>query len=197
MRIKRARRMLISMVVVLLVGTFLLEQWPGNVPEAQAANISPNFPRIASIYSKTGEETDAVKHLIARNALYITDPLNWPATDPTTGGKTIGQYLKTLNPSMIALIYFHSVLQPDVSWEYYPNVWTVNGTQYYFDPRWYMTYDGSSLTSQVDASTTTLPVAELSKFSVGDRVMIGGVANQSRVELATVSAKSASSGQGT
>src|SRR5581483_11380529 len=51
--------------------------------------------------------------------------------------------------------------------------------------------------SQVDASTTTLPVAELSKFSVGDGVMNKGVANQSRVELATVSAKSASSGQGT
>jgi hypothetical protein len=182
--------------VVLMMGTFLLEQWPVKAPKAQAANLSPNFPRIASIDSKTSEETDSVQHLIARNALYITDPLNWPATDSNSTSQTIGQYLKSLNPSLIALIYFHSVLQPDLSWEYYPGVWNVNGTQYYFDPRWYMTYDGSALSSAVDASATVIPVRDLSKFTVGDRVMLGGVANQSRVELATVSAMSGSNGAG-
>jgi hypothetical protein len=162
----------------------------------KAADTAPNFPRLATLYSKNGMNTDATERAIARDNLYVTDPVNW-ASASASAGRTIGQYLKSLNPNLIAVIYYHAMLQSDSSTDYFPASWTVNGTQYYFDLRWYLTYDGSSLASAVSAGATSLPVADLSKYAVGDRVMIGGVGNQTQPELATVSAMSGASGGGT
>ena len=165
-------------------------------PRAKAADTAPNFPRLATLYSKNGMNTDAAERAIARYNLYVTDPVNWPSASASPG-RTIGQYLKALNPNLVALIYYHTMLQSDSSTDYFPASWTVGGAQYYFDLRWYLTYDGSSLTAAVGAGATSLPVADLSKYAVGDRVLIGGVAGQSQPELAAVTARSGSSGAGT
>src|SRR5579883_2620454 len=193
-RLLTALRRNVAPIVLALVCVASLSEFANLAKPARAANFSPDFPRLASIYSKNGMNTAATEQAIARNNLYITDVINWPAASGSPG-QTIGQYLKSLNPNQIDLIYFHSILVGDGEWSAQYN--TVNGTTYYIDPRWFLTYDGSSLTSSVSASSTTLPVGDLSKYSVGDRVMIGGVANQSQVELAQVTGMSSSSGSGT
>ena len=100
---------------------------PRVLPVARAAAFSPNFPRLATIYSKTDMNTAAVQQYIANNNLYVTDFANWPAMDGSVApGQTVGQHLKSLNPNLIALIYQHSVLSG--GWD---GGYNLNGTTYY------------------------------------------------------------------
>jgi hypothetical protein len=190
------RKLATGVLAFLVVAALALGQAMQSTGTAQAANFSPNFPRLATITGKTNMATDAVQRTIAKNNIYVTDLNNWPAPDSNSPGHTIGQYIKSLNPNLIALMYFHSIVQPDSAPEFNSASWQVNGTQYYIDPSWYMTYAGSSLRSSIGASDTSIPVADVSMFAVNDRVMLGGVANQSRVELATVTSISGFSGSG-
>ena len=183
----------VTLMAIVLLGLmgFQLAKLAGP---ARAANLSPSFPRLATLYVKNNITSSATEQAIAKNNLYITDVINWPGPSATPG-ETLGQYLKSQNPSQIDLVYFHSILVGDGEWSAQYN--TVNGTTYYIDPRWFFTYDGSALTANVGASDTSLPVSDLSKYQVGDRVMLGGVSGQSQAELAQVTGMSASSGGGT
>jgi hypothetical protein len=164
-------------------------------PPAPAPAAGPPFPRLATIYSKgAGQNTAATQAAISRFNLYVADMINWPTRSAADPSITQGQYYKRQNPALLALMYFHSCLYSDT--EYTSDQFLVGNTLYYIDPRWYLTYAGSVLSSDIAVSTTRLPVRDIGQFTVGERVMLGGGAGQRGVELAIVTAKSAPSGPG-
>jgi hypothetical protein len=132
----------------------------------------PSFPRLATMYSKSGQDTAATQTSIARFNLYVADMINWPAPSAADPSISQGEYYKRTNPALIALMYFHACLYSDV--EYTPGQFTVGDTLYYIDPRWYLTYAGSTLTGDVAAEAVRLPVQDLQPFAIGDRVLLGG-----------------------
>jgi hypothetical protein len=174
---------------------------PIPAPVPPAGPYAPPFPRIATIFSKSDMNSDAGKRRIAQHNLYVTGFDWWTDRNYSPGvppGKTFGQYLKQLNPRLIALTYFHSCLFADAGWSWRPGTtgYTVNGVTYHVDLRWYLTYAGSALRSGIDAGTTRIPVGDLSRFTVGDRLILGGVSGQSQAEMALVTGKTAASGSG-
>jgi hypothetical protein len=169
----------------------------GNAQKvASAASPSPAFPKIASIYSKTDENSDAGKRNIARFQLYVSDMTWWGllcGADYNCQGHasmTTGQYFKYLNPGQTDLMYQHSVFTEGWSAPSDGRGYTVNGKPYYIDLRWLLTYAGSALSAPVDALATSIPVLSSSPFHVGDNVLLGGVGTQN-VELAKVAAVNA------
>jgi hypothetical protein len=184
-------------IVLTLLGVSITarEEPPALPPPGPAAPLAPHFPRLATIYSKgDGQDTVPTQTAISRFNLYVADMINWPARSAEDPSTTQGRNYKRKNPSLIALMYFHSCIYSDT--EYTAGQFTIGSTRYYIDPAWYLTYAGSTLAEDVPASARSLPVRELSSFADGDRVMLGGVRGQSRAELATVTAKSAPAGPG-
>jgi hypothetical protein len=172
-----------------------------------ASPYQPDFPRLASIYSKTDENSDAGKRRIAKYNLYVSDMTWWgllcggsvncnTASPSTT---TTGQYLKMLNPRQIDLMYQHSVFMEKDGWSAPPDGrgFIIGSTPYYIDLRWFLTYAGSSLSTGIDASQTSISVTDLTRFTTGDNVIVGGVGGQSSPEMLKVTSKSGSSGPGT
>jgi len=156
---------------------------------------SPPFPRIATMYSKGGEQnTLTTQAAIARFNLYVADMINWPVPSAADPSLTQGEYYKRQNAGLTALMYFHACLYSDT--EYTPDQFTINGTRYYIDPGWYLTYAGSFLTRDLNKAETRVGVQDTRAFAVGDRIMLGGGPRQSRAELAIVSSKSATAGPG-
>jgi hypothetical protein len=183
----------------ILIDTFQIDA--AVVAPPPSSPYAPPFPRVATIYSKTDQNSASGKLAIARFNLYVTGFDWWDDKNYSPGvpaGMSFGQYLKQLNPKLIALVYIHSSIFVDGSWTWRPGTsgYVVNGTTYYIDPRWLLTYAGSTLTTAVGASSTTLPVADLSKFNVNDRAIVGGVGNQSAAEMVFVTGKSSSTGAG-
>src|SRR6185437_14130180 len=119
---------------------------------AQTA-VTPPFPRLATIYSKTGagvsQRTDEGKRVIAKFDLYIPTMNMWggPCGNDSScrghAGMTIGQYLKFLNPHQMDLIYVHSAFFPRWSAPRDGRGYIVGDTSYYFDLRWLLTYAGT------------------------------------------------------
>jgi len=171
---------------------------------AQTA-VTPPFPRLATIYSKTGagvsQRTDEGKRVIAKFDLYIPTMNMWggPCGNDSScrghAGMTIGQYLKFLNPHQMDLIYVHSAFFPRWSAPRDGRGYIVGDTSYYFDLRWLLTYAGTIMHGDVDPLIRNIPVAELSPFAIGDFVLIGGIGRQN-TELVKVTSKSATDGQG-
>jgi hypothetical protein len=162
----------------------------------------PPFPRLATIYSKSDMNSDAGKHVIAAHNLYVTS-FDWAwDTSYSPGvptGDTFAQYLKLLNPGLMILVYYHSSIFPEGDWAWRSGTsgYVVNGVTYHVDLNWYLTYAGSALTASVSSSATSIPVADLSRFAVNDRVIIGGAVNGTQPEMVLVTGKSAASGSGT
>src|SRR3954451_11618380 len=72
------------------------------------SSVSTGYPRLATIYSKTDINSAAGKQAIAKFPLYVTDFGWWPDTNYSGGvptGLSVGEYLKQLNPSLLAIIY--------------------------------------------------------------------------------------------
>jgi hypothetical protein len=180
-----------------------------RAPVTSAAAAPPAFPRVATLYSKTGMSTDQVKRSIARFDLYVTSFGWWPHTCESdsacngNAGRTVGQYLKTLNPNLQALMYMHANGYEDGSWSTTRQPpgqgfdFSTGGTVNYIDPRWFLTYVGSSLTANVSADATVLRVSDLSRYGVNDRLMVGGRPGESAPEMMLITAKSAATGPGT
>src|SRR5579884_2359188 len=93
---------------------------------SHAATLAPAFPRIATIYSKNGEDSSDGKKGIAKFSLYVTDFGWWPYPcanpancDPslaTLGTTTVGQFMKKVNPNLIAVAYVHANGFGDGGW---------------------------------------------------------------------------------
>jgi len=187
-----------------VVLTALICAW---LPVAAAAQTvgNPPFPRLATIYSKSGagvsQRTDEGKRVIAKYDLYIPILNMWggPCGDDSGcrghAGMTVGQYLKFLSPRQIDLIYIHSAFFPRWSAPRDGRGYSIADTPYYFDLRWLLTYAGTTLRADVDTSSRTFAVGELSFFTAGDFVLIGGVGAQA-AELVKVTAESAADGPG-
>jgi hypothetical protein len=154
----------------------------------------PSFPRLATLYSKVGQNTAVSQSNIARFNLYVADMINWPSPSAVDPSISQGEYYKRANPGLIALMYFHACLYSDT--EYTPGQFTVGHTLYYIDPRWYLTYAGSTLIDNVTPDAVRLSVQDLRPFAVGDRLLLGGVEGQSQPELSIVVDKSAPTGPG-
>lgn len=181
-------------ILALLIGSLLTTTTTTAQPD-----LSPPFPRLATIYSKTGagtsQRTDEGKRVIAKFDLYIPIANSWetPCGSDTSchghAGMTFGQYLKYLNPHQIDLIYVHSVFFS--RWRGF----TIGNTPCYLDLRWLLTYAGTTLNIAVDSLTRTVTVDDLSPFTVGDFVLIGGVGTQPP-ELVKITAMTPSPGPG-
>jgi hypothetical protein len=188
--------------------------WSGTVyvDEFQAASVSvapppsgpyaPPFPRLATVYSKPDLNSAQGKQNVARFNLWVTSFDWWSNpnySDPKPAGVGYGQYLKQLNPNLIAVAYYHSSIFADNDWSWASGTtgYIVNGTTYNVDPRWHLFYAGSTLSNPVTASATTLPVGDLAQFNVNERAVIGGVGAQSAAEMVLITGKSGSSGAGT
>ena len=181
------------------LGAYVLEQAPAppGPPRAERSRELPQrFPRVAAIYSKgSTQNTEPTQRAISMFSLYVGDMVNWHTPSAADGSLTQGWFYRQQNPDQVELMYFHSSLYPES--EYTPEQFTINGTRYYIDPAWYLTYAGSSLTEDVSASGEELRVRDLGAFAADDRVLLGGVAGQSRAEIAVVTSKSAPNGPGT
>jgi len=200
-------------ICILAVGVTVTHFVINNFSDQSYASthLQPNFPRVATIYSKTDINLDAGKKAIAKYNLYVTDFGWWPflcggsancnVTDPAN--TTVGQYLKQLNPNLITVIYIHSNIYENNSWKdsmVPPGQgfdFSINNVPYYIDLRWFLTYAGSSLTTDITSTTTSIPVSDLSKFAVNDSVIVGGVDIQTQAEMMNVTNKSSNSGSGT
>src|SRR6185437_13719550 len=171
-------------------------------PVSKNIDTTQKFPRIATIYSKKTENLDSGKKAIARYHLYVSDMTWWglgcggDANCQGHSGMTTGQYLKFLNPAQIDLMYVHSVFYEGWSAPADGRGFIIGSTPYYFDLRWLLTYSGSVLSSPVDSTTDALPVSELSPFTVGDYVLLGGAGSQ-HSELVLLTSKSSAKGAGT
>jgi hypothetical protein len=170
------------------------------LPPAPPSSFAPPFPRLATIYSKTDENTVAGKQLIAKHNLFVTS-FDWAWLTNSPGvptGQTLASYLKQLNPMLVLLVYYHSstFVEGDYSWFPGTTGYVVNNVTYHIDLNWYLMYAGSSLASSITSTATSIAVGDLSKFNVNDRAIIGGFVNGTQPEMVLVTAKSAASGSG-
>jgi hypothetical protein len=187
---------------VFLISVAILILVPPTSPVQAAPPLQPPFPRLASIYAKPDENSCEGKQRLAKFNLIVSD-FNWWSdrnySPCVPSGATFGSYLKTLNPSLVSLLYFHSTVFEDGDWSWRPGTsgYVINGQTYYIDLRWFMTLAGSVLTANISASATSIPVADLTNYSPGDHLIVGGAAGQSWPEMLVVTGKSGSSGPGT
>jgi hypothetical protein len=110
---------------------------------------------------------------------------------------SVGEYLKQLNPNLLAIIYQHSALfdmnnGTDWSWRSSETGFYIDGNYWRIDPQWFATYSGSTLTSSIDPSATSLPVADLSQFlRHGRSFEYAVISNGTTTELVKVTGRSA------
>jgi hypothetical protein len=176
----------VNLRTILLLGTLAAQ----CLPASAQTDLDPPFPRLATIYTKTGagvsQKTDEGKRVIAKFNLYISTQHEW-----VTGGR----YLKYLNPRQIDLIYVHSVFCSRWSARPDGSGFSIGATPYYLDLKWLLCYAGATLSHPVDTLTRNIPVEDLSPFTIGDYALIGGVNNQ-KTELVKITATSAAAGPG-
>jgi hypothetical protein len=182
-------------------GTVYVDQFQASSDATSSGPYAPPFPRLATVYSKSDLNTAQGKQNLARFNLWVTSFDWWSNpnySDPKPSGVGYGQYLKQLNPNLIAAVYYHSSIFADGDWSWASGTtgYIVNGTTYYVDPLWHLFYAGSTLSHPVNASATTLPVGDLSQFNVNERAVIGGVGSQSAGEMVLITGMSATSGAG-
>jgi hypothetical protein len=184
--------LILSFLVALVAGAiFLTTHSPFHV---SASNLASAYPRVASIYSKADENSDAGKKNIAKYNLYVSDMTWWGLLCGGDfnclghGSMTTGQYFKFLNPNQVDLMYQHSIFSEGWSAPADGRGYIIGTKPYYFDLRWILTYAGSTLSSDITSSATSIPVNDISKFHIGDNAIVGGVANQSNPEMVKVTA---------
>jgi hypothetical protein len=181
----------------------------GTIPPV-TGGAAGDYPRLATIYSKTDENDEAGKLAIAKFQWYVTDFGWWPDTGWSGGsgplGISVGAFIKLNQPvGAVNTIYWHScIYEWNQAIPLVGNYWRASETGYYVGGvryrqclEWLLCYRGSTLSSGINSTTTSIPVAQLSYFDVNDHAIIALPGDSEGMEMVTITAKSAASGAGT
>ncbi len=147
--------------VVLLVGTFLLTMAFLTLPlrgpvAARAAVARPAFPRLAIWWP------DASRQPLASLA-----QCDWIALRSEDAGRIAD--LRGLNPNIVVL---GPTAAREVNYSLGDYDSPLNVELRSASTDWMLTQVGSTLTSGITASTTSIPVADVTKFAVGEMVLV-------------------------
>lgn len=171
-----------------------------------------NFPRVATIYSKTDENDADGKLKIGKFPMYVGD-FGWgPDTNPSGGvpaGMSVGEYINSLQPAPgYNQVYWHSCLYEENQAEPGGNYWRssetgyhVAGTRYRQCLEWTVCHVGTTISGALSNSATSIAVANTAPFDLiasngYQMAIIGGISGQA-IEMVKVTARSTSSGAGT
>ena len=143
------------MIAFLTVVAFLAVALTG--PQvATAAVVQPAFPHLATWWPNASAQTDTA---LAR--------ADWIALQNYDSGRIAG--LRAVNPSIVILGYTDARELNYIIGDYNN---AANVTLRSASTDWVLTQIGSTLTSPISASTTSIPVADVTKFVVGDMVLV-------------------------
>lgn len=193
---------------------FLKRKVQGGTPSLPPTpGLGWNYPRVGTIYSKTGMNDAPMKQQIGRHPMYVTDMTwgpetnsNFPSGAPS--GLSVSEYINSIQPSPAYMqMYWHSCIYEVDQAEPGSNFWKqlatgfhVGGVRYRHCLEWIVCHAGTTLSGALNSSATTITVADTSKFDLVSSygfqyAVIGGISGQP-IELVKVTSRSTSSGSG-